>query len=210
MAILTTLNVVNACLSTMGESPLIAIDDDHPYVQAALSALNNANTVEQATGWWFNTDIQALTIDPTTGFVYVPADALDVDVGSPYAVQRGRRLYDQTRSTYDLRQLFAGTIQAAIIREIPFEDIPALAQQVISYRAQLDFQQSFDGDDNKYSKIGGAYTNASRLLNAEDIRQQKSNMFGSSSMRRKLRLLRPASRLASGPNIHGVPRSSGW
>jgi hypothetical protein len=196
MAALSTLDVVNACLSTMGESPLIAIDNDHPYVQAALAALANSNTVVQAQGMWFNTDTQTLTIDPTTGFVYTPADALDVDVG-PYALQRGRRLYDKTRSTYDVRQLFgAGPINAVIIREIPFEDLPPMAQQVISYRAQLDFQQAYDGDESKYSKIGGAYTNAMKLLNAENIRQSKTNMFQSQSMRSNLSLLQPATKWA--------------
>lgn len=202
MAALSTLDVVNACLSTMGESPLIAIDNDHPYVQAALAALEAANTIEQAQGMWFNTDQQTLTIDPTTGFIYTPADALDVDVG-PYALQRGRRLYDRTRSSYDLRTLFGnGPINAVVIREIPFEDLPPLAQQVISYRAQLDFQQAFDGDESKYSKIGGAYTNALRLLRAEDIRQGKTNMFKSPSMQSKLRLLRPMTRW-TGPSRQG-------
>jgi hypothetical protein len=198
MAILSQLDVVNACLSTMGESPLIALDNDHPYVPAALQALENASTVEQAGGYWFNTDQQNLTVDPTTGFIYTPADALDVDAG-PYSLQRGRRLYDRTRSTYDMRLLFGnGPIAVVVVREIPFEDLPPLAQQVISYRAQLDFQQAYDGDEAKYSKIGGAYTNASKLLNAEDIRQQKSNMFGSRSMQRKLNQLQPMTRFANG------------
>jgi Tail tubular protein len=199
MALLSQLDVINACLATMGESPLIALDDDHPYVQSALTALSNANTVVQGEGWYFNTDVQNITIDPGTGFAYAPADALSVDVGNYYVLQRGRRLYDRSRSSYDLRPLFgAGPMQAVIIREIPFTDLPMLAQQVISCRAQLDFQQSFDGDDNKYSKIGGAYTLAQRLLSAENIRQNKVNMFQSASMQEKLRLVRPMSRWARG------------
>jgi hypothetical protein len=188
---LTELDVVNACLSTMGETPLIAIDNDHPYVQAALTALNNSNAVTQGVGYWFNTDYQTLAVDPTNGFIYAPADAIDVDAG-PYALQRGRRLYDLTRSSYDMRPLFgAGPINVTVIRAVPFEDLPVLAQQVVSYRAQLDFQQSYDGDEDKYSKIGGAYTNALKLLNAEAIRQKKTNLFGGQSMRRKLNQFRP-------------------
>jgi hypothetical protein len=199
MALLSQLDVVNACLGTMGESPLIAIDTDHPYVQAALRSLGNASAVEQGEGYWFNTDLADLTVDPTTGFVYVPADSLDVDAGAAFLIQRGRRLYDRSRSSYDLRPVLdTGPISVKVIREIPFEDLPPLAQQVISYRAQLDFQQEFDGDESKYSKLGGAYTNASRLLKAEDIRQQKVNLFNSQSMQSKLRLIRPMTRWTHG------------
>jgi hypothetical protein len=199
MAFLSQLDVVNACLSTMGESPLVTVDVDHPYVQAALSALENSNNVEQSTGWWFNTDYQPLSVDPTTGFVYAPADALSVDAGVAYITQRGQRLYNRATSEFDLRPVFNnGPVQVTVIRELPFEQLPPIAQQVISYRAQLDFQQAFDGDTTKYSKIGGAYTNASRILAAEHIRQSKVNMFQSSSMQQKLRLLRPMSRSTLG------------
>ncbi|NUX98781.1 phage tail protein [Paraburkholderia youngii] len=192
---LTQLDVVNACLATMGESPLVAVDQDHPYVQAALTALRNSSTLVQGEGWWFNTDGQTIAIDPGNGYAYAPADALSVETQAPAVINRGTRLYDQRTSTYDMRPLFGGgPIKAVIIREIPFEDIPTLAQHAISERAQLDFQASFDGDDNKYSKIGGAYTLAHRLLKAEHIRQSRVNLFESTSMQEKLRLMRPMSR----------------
>ncbi|MBU9528227.1 phage tail protein [Burkholderia multivorans] len=194
---LSQLDVVNACLATMGESPLVAIDDDHPYVQAALTSLRNACTIVQGEGWWFNTDFQNITIDPDTGYAYAPADSLSVGTAHASVIQRGTRLYNQMGSTYDLRDVFGkGPIQAVVIREVPFEDLPALAQHAISERAQLDFQSSFDGDDNKYSKIGGAYTLAHRLLKAEHTRQSRVNFFNSQSMQEKLRLLRPMSRWA--------------
>ncbi|WP_080416401.1 phage tail protein [Burkholderia ubonensis] len=192
---LTQLDVVNACLATMGESPLVAIDDDHPYVQAAITALNNANTVIQSEGWWFNTDYQNITLDPGTGFAYAPADALSVETAQAAVIARGTRLYNQMQSSYDLRPVFgAGPIQAAVIREVPFSDIPTMAQHAVSTRARLDFQSSFDGDDTKYSKIGGEYSLAHRLLKAEHTRQSRVNFFNSASMQEKLRLMRPMSR----------------
>jgi len=59
---LTGLNVVNQCLASMGETPLNAVNADHPYVAAALMHLRGASTQEQAKGWWFNTDF--LTSSP--------------------------------------------------------------------------------------------------------------------------------------------------
>jgi len=192
MAFLTKLDVVNACLDTMGESPLNAIDSDHPFVEAALGKLNTCNTQTQARGWWFNSDLVTLQPDPNTGFMYVPADAINVDGGLNSLVQRGRRLYDRANSSYDLSAY--PSLSCYVVREIPFEDLPMLAQHVVSTRTQLDFQNSFDGDKDKYAKLGGAYQQAFTLLNAEHIRNQHVNMFNTPSIAATLRLMQPASR----------------
>jgi hypothetical protein len=195
MSSLSQLDVVNACISTMGEAPLQAIDADHPFVQSALNALENASTLVQGEGWWFNTDITQLNVDPDLGFVYAPPDAIDVDAGTSAVIKRGARLYDRSASSYDLRPIFGtAPVTVSVVRELAFADLPMLAQQVVSSRAKLDFQSAYDGDDNKYSKIGGEYTIAERLLKAENIRQNRVNLFQSASMQEKLRLVRPMSR----------------
>lgn len=196
VAAISTLDVVNACLDTMGESPLNAIDADHPFVQAALNKLKTTNTQEQAKGWWFNSDAQTIALDVQYGYAYVPADAINVDAGDTRIVQRGRRLYDRSNSTYDLRSLVNGSVNAFVVREIPFEDLPMLAQHVISCRTQLDFQNSFDGDNNKYSKLGAAYQQAYSTLRAEHIRNSRVNMFNTPSVAEHLRLIAPMSRFA--------------
>ncbi|KAF1043429.1 MAG: hypothetical protein GAK35_02213 [Herbaspirillum frisingense] len=196
MAIITKLEVVNACLDTMGESPLNAIDEDHPYVAAALNKLASCNTLEQAPGYWFNSELSTLKPDPNTGYIYIPADAINVDAGDNRIIARGRRLYDRYNGTYDMRTLVSGSVQVFLVREVPFEDLPMLAQHVISARTQLDFQESFDGDSQKYNKLGGAYQRAYVTLKAENIRNQRTNMFNTPSIQQKLRLIQPMSRFA--------------
>src|SRR5450830_58090 len=152
MSAITPLTVVNACIGTMGETPLNALDADHPYVQAALNILASSNTLEQEVGWFFNTEYPTLQPDPGTGFVYVPADALNLELDNTALVQRGNRLWDTVNQTYRV----ATVVKAKIIREIPFEQLPRNAQLMISMRTQLDFQSSFDGDDRKYQKLYAA------------------------------------------------------
>ena len=52
----TELDVVNACLATLGELPLVELTDEHPMVAAARVNLTEAIVSEMHRQWWFNTD----------------------------------------------------------------------------------------------------------------------------------------------------------
>jgi hypothetical protein len=189
---LTQLDVVNQCLASMGETPLNSIDSDHPFVAAALLKMKTTNTQEQAKGWWFNTDYITLTPDPNTKFIYVPADAINVnpdDEGNAWVI-RGRRLYNRFTSSYE----FTAPVSVSLVRELPFDDLPMLANHMIAARTVLDFQNDYDGDADKYNKLGGAYQQVFTTLRAEHIRQMKSNMLNNPSVMKTLRQIRPMSR----------------
>lgn len=189
---LTQLDVVNQCLASMGETPLNTVDADHPFVAAALLKMKTTNTQEQSKGWWFNTDYVTLTPDPNTKFVYVPADAINVnpdDDGTAFVI-RGRRLYNRFTSSYE----FGANVSVWLVREIPFDDLPMLANHMIAARTVLDFQNDYDGDADKYNKLGAAYQQVFTTLRAEHIRQVKSNMLRSPAVMSQMRLIRPMTR----------------
>lgn len=192
---ISKLDVVNGCLKTMGEAPLNALDNDHPFVQAALLTLSNAMTLEQGRGWWFNTDLITSKPDAITGFVYVPADALSFDSAYKQLVQRGRRLYDRYNQTYDLREYVEVT--ASVIRSIPFEDMPPMAQQLIAARTWLDFQASYDADSMRYQELATAYKTVNANMKAQHIRNSNINLFNAAGVADKMRRIRPA-------GTHGV------
>lgn len=199
---ITTLDVVNACLDTMGESPLNELDADHPYVNAALNKLNQCNILEQSRGWWFNTDYLVLSPDSVSGYVYVPGNALDADPGYPALTYRSRRIYNRTEATYDIRPFLGITGQSTLpvtaVQNVPFEDLPPLAQQMIAARTALSFQASFDGDHDKYVKLGGEYQQAFNLLSAQNIRHQRVNFFDAPSVAAKLQRIRPLGQFTRG------------
>lgn len=189
---LTQLDVINQCLASMGETPLNAVDSDHPFVAAALLKMKTTNTQEQSKGWWFNTDYVTLTPDPNTNFIYVPADAINVnpnDDGTAWVI-RGRRLYDRFNSTYE----FSNSVAVWLVRELPFDDLPMLANHMVAARTVLDFQNDYDGGADKYNKLGAAYQQVFTTLRAEHIRQMKSNMLNNPSVVKTLRQIRPMSR----------------
>jgi len=116
---LTELDIVNQCLASMGETPVNAVDADHPYIAAARAKLAVASTQEQAKGWWFNTDFVTLRPDATTHFIYVPNDAINVnpsDAGNATVI-RGRRLYDRFAATYE----FTAPVQVELVRELALD-----------------------------------------------------------------------------------------
>lgn len=194
---LTTLDVVNACLATMGESPLNALDADHPYVQSALNTMGTASTLELGRGWWFNTDIVKLKPEAERGFVYLPEDTLNVDTPAKQLVQRGRRLYDKWNSTYDMTNALAAIglpyIPATLVRDVPFDDLPVLAQHLVSARTALQFQADYDADSQRYQELGQHYQQIFNAMGAQNIRNSNVNMFNSPGVADKLSRIRPLS-----------------
>jgi hypothetical protein len=177
-------------LATLGESPLNAVDPDHPFVPSAQNSLNQALTQEQGKGYWFNTDFLNLMPDPATGYIYVPKDAITVEVQDPAIIQRGRRLYTRVGGSFE----FKTPIYARVVREIPFDDLPMLVNQLVAARAVMDFQVTYDGDQVKYGKLQANYNQIYLHVAAENIRQQKANMNDSVSVQAKLAAFRPVSK----------------
>lgn len=177
---MTELDVVNDCLSTLGELPVNTLDDDHNLIAAARRAFATCNLREQAKQWWFNTERVTLTRD-STGSMYTPGDSIrcdPVDSTLPY-IQRGRRMYDTGTATgagsgYDIAQ---GSLDCWLVRQIEFEDLPPSAQVLVAVSAQLKFMAAYDADSQRYRQLLAEYQEAYMIVNSEHIRNNQSNML---------------------------------
>jgi hypothetical protein len=98
-------------------------------------------------------------------------------------VQRGRVLYDTVNGT----NLFTESVDAQIIRRIPFEDLPELVAEYIAADAVLEFQSDFDGDSNKRQLLAQTLKEAKLEFNAEATRQARYNVLDSNT---RLQLLK--------------------
>lgn len=178
MPIITQLDVVNDMLATLGELPLNVLDAGHPMVPVALRMLNTANAREQSKSWWFNKELTDLVPDEV-GHIYLPNDVLRVDpqyMNLNY-VQRGRRLYKPFEPSNANKYVFTHTVRCWLVREVPFEDLPVPAQQVISYSAQLEFCKAYEADQNKVQQLAAMYGESLRQLNAEHVRNSDVNIL---------------------------------
>lgn len=170
---LTELNVVNSCLATLGENPLVELEEDHPLVAAARQNFSEAMVTEMGRKWWFNTDYLNLQ-QANDKFIYIPQDAIScVPIDRDDLTVRGRRLYNRYEGTF----LVKGPVYCYVIRNISFEDLPVPAQLLVRDRTVLSFQLNYDADESRTSKLEQAYVNSYMTLNAENIRQQNVNML---------------------------------
>lgn len=194
MSFLTTLDVVNAMLGTLGESPLNELDEDHPMTAAALRVLKLVNHREQSRGWWFNKERVRLVPDPVSSYIYTPEDAVRCDPVDKYSplVQRGRRMYNTVETTYAI----SDEILCDLVRLLPFEDCPPSAQSYISDACCVQFQAEYDGDQIKGATLQQAKQQSYMILNAEHIRNQRVNFLASGGVQATLAQM-------------GAPRSMG-
>lgn len=170
-----TLTVVNNMLGTMGEAPLNAIDDAHPYRGACVSILSTVNREFQARGWWFNRE--QLTLEPSAldGSLYLPGDAISVRTEDRNYVQRYRRLYNLDGGTY----VFTASEDVEIVRLVPFEETPELYAAYCAAEATQRFQKRYDGDSAKTRELGRELADARIAAVSEETRQVQANLIES-------------------------------
>lgn len=172
----TELDVVNACLATLGEAPLNSLIDEHVYKQPALNYLRASNRATQKDPKWFNSEAITLQPQAVSKFIYVPQDTIHVVrlSGQSVAFQhRGSRLYNVGKNTYE----WDHELRVALCRLLPFEDCPFMAQDSIALDAIVRFQREYDGDTVKYQLLDADRRRALLEMNAEDIRQRDVNLL---------------------------------
>lgn len=181
---ITKLDIVNACLKSMGETKLNTLEEDHTYKDDALDLIERVRLDMLSRSLWFNTEGLELTPQADTKFILLPGDALKVDAysscGRYLVTQRGNRLYDVGKNKYE----FDGRVTVRVARNLDFENLPYEAMAFVRDDSVLRFQSDFDGDNTKYQKIERHRNDSYIALNSEHIRQLKANpLFSRMSIR---------------------------
>jgi len=171
------LTYINDCLGTMGEAPLNAEDDPHPYRAACVSILDSVNRECQALGWWFNREFLTLHPDALDSGIYVPGDTINVRLDEPGVVQRYRRLYQTKGGTY----VFTKPLDVTLIRLVPFKECPELYATYVAAEGVVRFQSRYDGDTAKSRELKDTRDKAKGYLSSEETRQVKANMLDSNA-----------------------------
>jgi hypothetical protein len=102
-------------------------------------------------------------------------DTLTLGAAQPWIVQRGTRLYDTRNRTY----VFTEDAIGELIREIPFEDLPPVVNDLVAAEAVLRFQSSFDADNSKRQELAQSWALATTAMKSENIRQAGVNLIAS-------------------------------
>lgn len=196
MGVISQLDVVNGMLALVGETPANSLSDSYPLIAAGLAAIKVASVRELTRGWWFNTETVTLAAT-ADGSVMVPDDILKIDPTdtSLAYVQRGNRLRNTQPVSGTTSPYFIGKdVEVRVVLNIPFDDLPAPAQLLVQYSAQLEFSADFDADPEKVAKVGSSYKAVLVELNAEHTRSLGVNMLRNPSVVATLGLIMPANR----------------
>lgn len=150
---ITRLEAVNSILSAIGQLPVNSLDSIEEYTEAAdaLTMLNHFSKGVQMRGFWFNREVDFPLTPNNQGEIQLPNNILSVDISDPFVVQRGKRLYDSGKHSYS----FERPVKANLILELPFEELPPVAQAYILIKAIRKFiQDKLQGADSldRYSQ----------------------------------------------------------
>lgn len=184
----STLDVVNDCLATLGEAPLNTLLEPHEFRGTAQRLLAKASRRIQQTGWWYN--LESITLVPNPdGQIVLPSDALKWQSGvrssdtlvrseaKPWMVDRGGRLYDTRTRSF----VHTESVTGELVRELPFEQTPAVINDYIAAETVLKFQSNFDGDNSRRQELTQAWILARTEAKAENTRQLAVNLIYSNS-----------------------------
>ena len=165
------LDIRNACLGALGESPLASEQDYHPFVADIAAAIEAASIQALARGWWFNTEHTSL-YPQVDGTIRVPNDAYSCvpDSNTLFGL-RGNRLWNSDKNT----DQWAAPLKVRLIRRYPLDDLPYLAGEYIKAKAVVYFIRKKDADQGKIRDAEKEEQEAYGNLHAEHIRATRMN-----------------------------------
>ena len=148
----TELEAINTMLSTIGESPVNAVEDTgNVDVVIARQILQTVSREVQARGWHFNTEINYTITPDSEGYLVLPNTVLKVDTVYPDSskdvVVRGSRLYDREKHTY----VFTDAVKVDMTILLTFDELPEVARNYVTIRASRIFQERVVGSDTLHA-----------------------------------------------------------
>ena len=148
----TELEAINTMLSTIGESPVNAVEDTgNVDVVIARQILQTVSREVQARGWHFNTEKNYTITPDSAGYLVLPNTVLKVDTVYPDSskdvVVRGSRLYDREKHTY----VFTDAVKVDMTILLTFDELPEVARNYVTIRASRIFQERVVGSDTLHA-----------------------------------------------------------
>lgn len=173
------LEAVNECLENIGQAPVSTIAGDLGVdTQVALNFVRKINRELQASGWFWNTEINYKLTPNGDGDILLPSNTLAVDTTGTSSdldlVQRGSSLYDRVNHTYT----FTEPVYVELIVGLTFEELPETARRYISMRAARMFQDRIEGTSSQGDTTDEKQALAA--LHADQLRTEDTNILNGS------------------------------
>lgn len=170
------LAAVNDILAAIGEAPVNTLESDSNVdVVNARRILQKINRNEQAKGWTFNIEENAiLAPDSFSGLInYLPSYlSVTTTGGTPY-VNRGGYLYDRINKT----DRFSSPISVNLITLKPFDEMPEQFKAYIIAKASKEFNIRFFGAPEIDTVLNNELIDLERAVNEYEMDYGSFNIF---------------------------------
>ena len=172
-------DAINLCLRYIGEAPIpegITLDELDTQHEAVVinQILDEASEKIQLQGWWFNTETWTFRPDSTTGKIGIPSSVLYFKpTGGGDYILRGTALYDRDNQTY----IFTDTVEASVIWNTVFGDLPASFAFFVAYTAAKEAQMLFNGDSSIDKDLSTRIQEAYIRVQREHLRYKGHNLI---------------------------------
>lgn len=141
----TELEAVNAILASVGESPVVTLEEAFTDAQMARDLLSQRLRAVQLQGWTFNTDLNVVLNPDTQGRIFVSPTLLSYDIADTNVVVRGSRLYNRSTQSYE----FAEPVTATnVVTLLPFDECPEAMRLFATIAAGRRFQDRYQGSES--------------------------------------------------------------
>jgi hypothetical protein len=139
----TKLQAVNTMLTSIGQAPVVSLEESNPEIASALLILDNTRIEVLGEGWNFNSEKGLSLAADNNGHILVPESILNLSVNQEdtayrfRAVQRDGKLYDLLSHSFDWG---SGTsLSCDIVWDVDYEDLPVVFATYIAQRAARAF-----------------------------------------------------------------------
>lgn len=146
---MNTLDAVNLILRKIGEIPVTSVDEQYPTLAVALPALDESRTVILSEGYWFNTFYQHTLVQQVDGTVKTPENCLKFFPDDPQYTFVGNGIRLQSTGS----PFINADVVGRLIIDLPFDNLPEMAQYAIAYHAAADTYQGDIGPDATWQSL---------------------------------------------------------
>ena len=167
------LEALNLLLRAIGSDPVNSLKTNQPDAANAIDTLNRYRKRVQKRGWWCNIQY-CVVFQPDNGVIRIPVEYTTAVFADANLVKRGTKLFNKLTNSY---QFSTNQIATRTIYILPWEEMPASMQEVVTYQAAASFVRDEIEDPIKVKEFKEEAGLAALDLKKEDLEQGQYNSF---------------------------------
>ncbi|TIQ65455.1 MAG: hypothetical protein E5X41_14940 [Mesorhizobium sp.] len=172
------LDAVCELLASIGEDPVLDLEDLPPSGSTALSVLRTQSRQVQEEPHWFNFETDVVLSPNVDGEIIVPPNVLEIDGVDGDLIQVGNRIYDRDNKTYT----FASSASFQILWHRPWDELPSVVRRYITALAVERFIESFPGAEATSSSRRLNLARATGAFVRAEVRAGDFNLLNNASI----------------------------